>query len=89
MRIHGDAFAPRLDGLPSYALFQGPARLQSDGHNVALTDPAREPLETSRRLAAAKSRWLGVFAMPSDRQSTAPTSRLFSALCAEERLGCR
>lgn len=41
----GIRFASRLDGLPCYALFEGRARLDRDGENVALTDPAPEPLQ--------------------------------------------
>lgn len=46
-RLHGAGirFASRLDGLPCYALFQGRARLRSNGETVALTDPTPEPLQ--------------------------------------------
>jgi hypothetical protein len=41
----GIRFASPLDGLPCYALFEGRARLHRDGENVALTDPAPEPVQ--------------------------------------------
>jgi RES domain len=37
-------FASRLDGNPCYALFEGRARLEPDGHIVVLTDPAPKAL---------------------------------------------